>query len=81
MILVGRFEFRGVEKRNKKEGGCYVLAHCESIPFDGNLHNFLCSEDCISKLERLERGSIVDVSLSYNDRFNSFRAVDFTPVG
>lgn len=81
MVLVGRFEFRGVEKRNKKDGGRYVLAHCESVPFDGNLHNFLCSEECVPKVESLARGSLVDVSLSYSDRFNSFKAVDFTPVG
>lgn len=75
MLLNGIFEFRGVEKRHKKDGGCYVLAHFETMPFDGYLHNFLLSEDATKEVESLEKGDHVMVHLEYNDLYKSFKAV------
>lgn len=78
MILFGDFEFRGVEKRNNKDGKSYVLAHCECVPFDGYLHNFLC--DAGSGVEALKKGDFVRVKLAYNETYNSFKALSFSPV-
>lgn len=78
MLLFGDFEFRGLEKRQNKEGKEYHIAHFETVPFDGYLHNFLCGET--SNVEALKKGDYVRVKLAYNDVYKSFKALSFSPV-
>lgn len=79
MLLVGKFEFRGLENRQGKEKN-YVIGHFETVPFDGFLHNFLLSGEAVQNVEVLSRGDLVHCQLEYNDRFNNFRCVGVQPV-